>query len=43
MKESAKGNMAYALALWLALVVVFLLLLPQLFKRRRARSGQRIE
>jgi hypothetical protein len=30
-----------ALILWLCLVVVFLLVLPQLFRRKRAKSGQR--
>jgi hypothetical protein len=30
-----------ALILWLCLVAVFLLVLPQLYRRKRARSGQR--
>ena len=30
-----------AVVLWLALVGVFLMLLPRLFRNKRARSGQR--
>jgi hypothetical protein len=39
--RGGKVTTGKALILWLGLVAVFLLVLPQLYRRKRARSGQR--
>jgi hypothetical protein len=39
--RGVKVTTGRALILWLCLVAVFLLVLPQLYRRKRARSGQR--